>query len=118
MDISTIARHVYASTIVGNGTTVSLDGEHPADGFVVSLAGSESVITEGFLTPEGVESYILANAEALAASGRYVGAWARAGRVYLDVSEVVPSRREALRIAADNGQVAVFDLGRGREILL
>lgn len=48
--------------------------------------------------------------------GFYLGAWKDDGRVYAEISQVFRSRAEALRVAADRGERAIYDLRNRRDI--
>jgi len=46
----------------------------------------------------------------------HVGTWVDGDTIHIDVSEVVPSRTEALKLGAQRNQKAVFDLGSAEDV--
>lgn len=63
-----------------------------------------------------IERATLHNADLLARPGYYLGAWRDGETVYVEVSQVFRSRAEALRVAADRGERAIYDLRNRRDI--
>jgi hypothetical protein len=47
---------------------------------------------------------------------RYIGTWCHEGRVYLDVSDILFDRDEALGLARERGEKAIFEYATGRTI--
>jgi hypothetical protein len=70
------------------------------------------------VTPVGVWGYMERHAETLALPGRVMGGWCDPsdGRVYLDVSILVEDRDEAIKLAVDHDQLAIFDFAAGESI--
>lgn len=110
-DSAAIARALLA----GAGATVDAMGRpYAGTGFLVSLAGTETVCTPD---PGQVAAWVAATLPRLT-DGVYLGAWRHDGRVYLDLSEVIPDRETALRVARERAQLAVWDATNEREVLL
>ena len=48
--------------------------------------------------------------------GEFCGLWVDGGRVYVDISERITSKREALKIGRERAQISVFDWRTGAAI--
>lgn len=96
------------------GFTVSpLTGEVPTSGFAVAVSGYEAHISLSKLTPRWVaEHRARAWSQFADFPGARWGGWfdEQSGEVFLDVSIVVDSRDEAIRLGREYGQIAVADL--------
>lgn len=70
------------------------------------------------ITLGDVLEFLLRHADTLALPGRVFGGWRDPadGRVYLDVSILVEDRGEALALAREYDQLAVFDFATGESI--
>lgn len=42
-------------------------------------------------------------------SGEFCGLWVDGGRVYVDISERIPNKREALKLGRERAQISIFD---------
>lgn len=90
----------------------SLTPDHGTRGFMVALAPYEERVAADSLTPEVIMDYRNRHLQALKAdSNLRVGGWHNPedGQVYLDISRVVPTKEEALKLARKEGQLSVFD---------
>lgn len=63
-----------------------------------------------------LEGYIDDNLDLLNDPKNSLGIWISGGKVYLDVTSTVPTKEEALQLAYDNQQLAIFDLSTMTEI--
>lgn len=87
-------------------------GENVSAGYAVAIhPDRERVIPVDRLTMADLVSYALENLDLLAEPGHVFGAWhdPESGKVYLDVSTVRADRAEALALAREHNQLAVFD---------
>ena len=90
-----------------------------SDKFGVSIYPEFSVIVDSPLTAETLKGFyaehnwLLAEYPELA-----VGTWVHEGKVYLDLSVVVPTKDHALCIAKRYSQVAIWDFKNNKEVLL
>lgn len=103
--------------IENEGLTLTNEGEIASlkDGFMVSLYGYEKVIKDiKYLELAQVKSY-LKKAKKLDA---FVGFWIDDDKVYLDISVNIGDKKEALRIARENKQLAIFDCSNMETIRL
>jgi hypothetical protein len=83
------------------------------EGFAVANPPGNKASVVAEVTPETVERVLRDNADLLKQDGMMLGGWRddKTGKFYLEVSQVVPTREEALRLAADRNEIAVFDIG-------
>lgn len=94
--------------VENDGLTLSSDGEiaNLKTGYMVSLSDYEKEIKNiKFLKLAQVKSY-LKKAKKLNA---FVGFWVDNNKIYLDLSINVSNKKEALKIAKINNQLAIFD---------
>ncbi len=100
------------------GATVNLDGTAPDSGFVIAVHGHERVVDNDEHLPDAIKKYAEDNAAELSKSGRHLGTWVNTddGKVYLDVSEVIDDRLEAVAQMKARGEKAIFDLSHMEEI--
>ena len=49
-------------------------------------------------------------------AGEYCGIWVDGGRVYVDISERITNKRDALKIGRERAQISVFDWRTGAAI--
>ena len=57
-----------------------------------------------------IKDYMKKHSEVLSATRNHLGAWVDKGKVYLDISKVVPSLNEAADVGRANDQIGIFDL--------
>ncbi|WP_432482574.1 hypothetical protein [Kineococcus esterisolvens] len=101
-----------------DGCTLSLTGDDtPTRGYAVSLAGFEEVheLDDEFIGYL-VSRYIEKHREELSGLNRYFGAWIDGSRLVLDVSVIVRDFSDAVALAYQHGQQAIYNLARGEEI--
>lgn len=65
-----------------------------------------------------LQSYVLENSDLLAKEAHFLGAWIDNSIVYLDVSIQVSQKQNALKIAKQANQLAIFDLANLKSIEL
>ncbi len=102
--------------LANGGFTLSIDGDTPASGFAVAVyPQAERVIVNP--TAEDILHYIIDWTAVLYNDTRaHLGGWVSDGQVYLDISAVIDDRDEALSLARENNQKAVWDLANSEEI--
>jgi hypothetical protein len=86
-------------------------------GYAVSTRPDAGVVL-GSATPGDLIEYVVRHADALARDGAVFGGWRDPadGRIYLDVSTLVTDRGEALALARQHDQLAVFDFAAGQSV--
>lgn len=87
-------------------------------GYAVSIHPDEEKVL-GTVTPGDLIEYVTRHADALAREGSVFGGWKDPadGRVYLDVSTLVSNRDDALALARQHDQLAVFDFAAGQSVV-
>lgn len=83
-------------------------------GFMVSLQGHEIKTSVNLLTVEMLEDYkdIARNNNA------FIGLWMDGSDLYVDISINVHEEAEALRLARDNKQLAIYNISKGESVYL
>lgn len=112
----------------GGGFTVSpVTNQFPQKGYVVALDGFSHIISAAdfFSGPSGEEAGRLIMKEYLAEHAKqflkphiFFGGWHDTERdlIFLDLSEVIQDLDEAIRIAKERDQIAIYDLSTGTVI--
>ena len=114
-DVITAARSIWDLYLQADGATYrfgsgSLAGENL---YAVSIHGDRTrQIEEADFAVEIIAAFIGANSDLLADPQNSVGVWLSTGEgiVYLDISITVRSRRSALKIAREYGELAICHL--------
>lgn len=100
------------------GITVTLAGQEPVTGFVVSPhKGAEVQIPAKQLIPARLISYINQNRALLTRKGSFLGIWEQGGVYFVDAVVVTRELAEALALGEANQQLAVWDIVGKREVL-
>jgi hypothetical protein len=115
----------FKNSIIGTGGASYnlLNGEfNPNDGYMVSIKGHEQVtrFNKQNLQHE-IARYIRSKADILISGlseDKFIGAWIEDDNLVLDVSIKVDSLEDALRIAKENEQKAIFDCKKSFTIYL
>jgi hypothetical protein len=105
--------NALATTLAHDGGfTRSLLGDSPLPGsklFAVAYSkDSERYFPLVTFEPEDLVDFIQDHADALSRPGIYLGAWVDRGLVFLDCSRITDDENEAMQIARDNDQLAIF----------
>jgi hypothetical protein len=105
----------------GGATLDTTTGIAPRDGYMVGVAGhgiAPPIPVDGRHSVALVSNWIEREADLLARDNAYVGAWRDedGGRDYFDVSLRYGSLDEALAVARQTGEIAVWSLHESREI--
>lgn len=110
------AAQFVADVTRDGGATVSLNGEAlPTHGYFVSDQGGEVIPFEKF-TEDTVRGFAHVHAFELAHAAVYLGGWVSDGQVYLDITRHYFNRVSALNAAAENQQLAIWDVANATEI--
>lgn len=111
---------VLESVATTGGASVNLaSGSLPANGYMVSRAGSEVVI-DGGLTREHIAQFAEAYHEELDNSDTYLGVWEddETGLVYLDISDNLDNMDMAVALGVEREQLAIYAVENGETIRL
>lgn len=104
----------YLELIIWNasknkGITYSLNDNtfNPNEGYSVSMKGCE--VKSLVLTARLLADYIKMHSYLLSQDGNFLGIWADGGLWYLDVTNVVSDKQDAIKLGIANEQLAIFD---------
>lgn len=103
---------------VGGGTFHAANLTTPTEGFAVAIPDAELVVS-GNAPRSIVRAWLDSVARpCLSKAAQFVGCWkdSTTNKLYLDVVAVVQDADEAIRLAQQYGQLAIFDLLNKREI--
>lgn len=101
-----------ALTVPDGGFTVDpTTGADIADGYAVAVHPECERVFERAVTSADLCAYVADFRDSLCLPGRALGGWRdpATGRVHLDVSVVTAQRQDAMRLAQDTQQLAIFD---------
>lgn len=103
--------------IVEGGATLNKNGEDfiSNNGFMVSVFGAEFKTTDEEKAKSKIREYI---EKIQTEEGLFVGVWVDEGEVYVDLSIHILNYNEALEVARNNKQKAIFDLKNKTSIYL
>lgn len=114
-----LAKVVVSRTREQGGLTINIQGTTPTEGFVVSpYKPLERILEDARFTPEEVAQYLTEQQATLQQAGHSLGTWYNSddGRFYIDAVVVAPSQDEALALAAQHQQLAIWDVVNKQEI--
>ena len=94
--------------IIEGGATLNKHGEDfkADEGFMVSVFGAEFKTTDKEIAKNKIEEYL---EKIQTEEGLFVGVWLDEGEVYIDLSIHILDYNEALEVARNNKQKALFD---------
>jgi hypothetical protein len=96
------------------GITFNLKGEQPKNGYIVALPMSETIFES--LDRNTLFNYIFTHKDLV--QNNYFGIWVKNGKYYLDLSENIQSKEEAIYRGILRCQKAIFDCNEGKDISL
>lgn len=94
-----------------------MTGTNVTGGYAVAIH-PECCAVLAEITGGDLLEFMIRNAATLALPGRVMGGWCDPsdGRIYLDVSIMTADRDEAMALAIDHDQLAIFDFANGESI--
>ena len=100
------------------GVTYSLSKGNLAgtNNFSVSIYPNKEQIIEGVADYDDIENYIDTNEDLLSNPNNAFGAWGHEGKIWYDVVVAIPNKEQALKLAREHNQLAIYDLAKGQEI--
>lgn len=110
------AAEAYADTLKNGGATRSISGDVPTTGFALSPYKGRETILDGTGSVEEYRVFVRKNLDLLSQPDHFIGSWQNDGKTYLDVSVVKSSREEAVLLAQEHEQLAIYDLASGADI--
>lgn len=83
--------------------------------YAVSIYPDRERIVDG-VDFDILEGFVIDNEDLLNSSKNSLGIWVNGGKVYLDVVATIPDRDEAINLARQHNQIAIWDLQNNTEI--
>lgn len=99
----------------GATLNAKLEDADLTNGYMVSEVGAEKVFSLDDV--EGIEKTLKEYAEKISIN-EYVGAWVDDNKLYIDISKHYKSKKQALKVGAENKQLAIFDIASAESIYL
>ena len=92
-------------------------GKSPRTGYMVSpYKDAEAVFDREHFSTGAINRFIAQHRDRLRRQDHYLGGWEYGGRIYLDISVRRRTKREAMEIARNNDQIAIYDVENGQEL--
>lgn len=113
-----LVKTIYQATLQNGGASYNLYGVAPKDGFMVADFGAEEVILKEDFTEEVLWNFISKNLNRLKNKDVCVGTWENEGKIYLDLSQNIKNKNQAIKQGIINKQLAIFDLSNFNSIAL
>ena len=109
---------VVEDTLANGGLTIKpFQNEKPETGYMVALEGYELQVPVSEFFTGVVADYLGEHAQKLMSNPALcLGTWVNEGTVYLDLSENIPNREQALELGKERGQLAIFNLETFEEV--
>jgi hypothetical protein len=100
----------WTNTVVNKGATMNLVTRQTNwnKGYFVALP-SGIVIGLNDSPMQAIKDFSEANKELLMHSNKSLGSWIDKGKLYLDVSELILDKRQAIQLAYSRNQLAIYD---------
>lgn len=96
------------------------NGSSPSKGYMVSIEGHEQAVPtaqmQGDRAREIINQYATAHADALSQKNAHLGRWTDGDKVYLDVSQNIRNKNQAINTGRARNQLGIYDLQGGRTI--
>ena len=117
-------RMAQQATDKGGFTYQPLTHDHPVTGFALSIMPEHEQV-ENFIGVQKsviagkIADYIKSKSAQLADPKVHVGAWWNKegdGKLYLDLSVIVPTKEEAMTLGKQHGQMSAFDLANKTDL--
>jgi hypothetical protein len=124
--IEIAVRNLISETMQDGGWTASLTGKSvPASGYMVGGVTDSLIFGADILNAEHEDvvhdmiiRWINQRFDIGTSENMFIGGWVDSedGKVYIDLSEKFNVKEYALMIAADRGEIAIWDLANSQEI--
>ena len=89
---------------------------NPNKGFFVSLPNLETKVSLNSLSVDDIATFINKHRTLLQDKTKFVGGWIDNNIAYLDISEQIENKREALELGYKHNQLAIYDANLGQVI--
>jgi hypothetical protein len=104
------------------GFSVSLHtGGEPKTGYMVAQTDHthvfpESVLDDRKALTRAIDDMLMSEKSAFRDRSTFLGGWVHGGKLWLEPSDNITSKSEAVRAAAERNQIAIWDVNNGAEI--
>ena len=119
-DLGSAAVNVGELTAKEGGATFNLykGSLSGTDHYAVSVYPERGVVVDGQATPQQISQFVQQNQDLLKDPNNSIGTWFNKedGKTYLDISVTTPNLDDALKLAQEKKQLAIFDLKNFQEI--
>ena len=89
---------------------------NPSKGYFVSLPNLEIKVSLQSLSVDDIATFINKHRSLLQDKTKFIGGWIDNEVVYLDISEQIFNKREALERGYKHNQLAIYDANKGKVI--
>ena len=89
---------------------------NPSKGYFVSLPNLETKVSLQSLSVDDIATFINRHRTLLQDKTKFIGGWIDNEVVYLDISEQIENKREALELGYKHNQLAIYDANLGQVI--
>lgn len=113
IDFKRMAGFIQDTDKSGGCTMHVATGFKPKSGYMVSI-GVEA--RHDHLNMQTLGEFLILHRSELAQGNHYLGSWIHKGQYYLDVSVNTVTLSQAVDLAKENKQIAVWDIDRGKEV--
>lgn len=112
-----IANSLYTQTALNGGFSINKQFEQPTKGYLVSVLDGLVFDNISEVNVHELSAFIKDNIEKCSLNA-FFGGWKdqTTGKVYFDLSKNIQNLDEALQIAKDKNQLAIWDLNENKEI--
>ncbi len=96
-------------------------GKAPTGGFMVALPGHthqypDTIMKDEKQLADAIDKFLMSEREAFKRPGVHLGGWVSDGKLWLDPSENIADRTEAIGAGKSRDQLAIWDVAGGQEI--
>lgn len=106
------------NTLNNGGCSMSINGTIPTTGYMVGIAGNELILNKSDFNIKNIRAYVSDKFEKLVEPNMFIGSWENDEKIYLDTSLNVSNKEEAMKIASELGELAIFDIEHNESIYL
>ena len=111
-----ISNPIFRQTVENQGCSMNLDGVSPVHGYMVGIFGHELRVNILEFNSGHVDGFIRANLDYLHYRNTYIGTWIENDVVYLDISNNIQDKIQALKCANIERQICIWDVEKKVEL--
>ena len=115
-ELYSISNLIFRQTVENQGCSMNLDGVSPVHGYMVGIFGHELRVNILEFNSGHVDGFIRANLDYLHYRNTYIGTWIENDVVYLDISNNIQDKIQALKCANIERQICIWDVEKKVEL--